>query len=272
MPQTTDILHLEDHAKRISPSLKQCIPSPLSDDFRKMGIHTWKARMVNEHGSAVVFEGLHRQLSALYNTHPSYISNTELEKVLSFATEERRHGILCAAVSHSLGGDAIANALAVEEFPMHEDCSLLAGCIRNVLSVCCLSETVAVALIAAEREEMPNGPIRSLLTEIWSDECGHANFGWNLVQRLWQYTTTQDKTDINEYLAIAFAHLEDHELRHLPLHNVLHFPQEASAIGLCNGNTARALFYATVEGIIIVGLNTIGLSATTAWNKRHIPV
>ncbi|MEZ4468789.1 MAG: hypothetical protein R3F43_31265 [bacterium] len=49
---------------------------------------------------------------------------------------------------------------------------------RNLLSVCCLSETVAVALIGAERLEMPEGPLRDILTRILADEVGHARLGW----------------------------------------------------------------------------------------------
>ena len=39
---------------------------------------------------------------------------------------------------------------------------------------------VAVALIGAERMEMPDGELRDLLTGIWSDEVGH----WKLAGRL----------------------------------------------------------------------------------------
>ena len=44
-----------------------------------------------------------------------------------------------------------------------------------------MSETVAVSLIGAERLEMPEGPLRELLTTIYADECAHANFGWRLL-------------------------------------------------------------------------------------------
>ena len=39
-----------------------------------------------------------------------------------------------------------------------------------MLSICCLSETVAVSLIGAERIEMPDGELRELLTKIYADE------------------------------------------------------------------------------------------------------
>ena len=41
----------------------------------------------------------------------------------------------------------------------------LEAALRNMLSICCLSETVAVSLIGAERLEMPAGELRKLLTE-----------------------------------------------------------------------------------------------------------
>jgi len=63
--------------------------------------------------------------------------------------------------------------------PAHEDAgSPLEAAVRNLLSICCLSETVAVSLIGAERLEMPSGELRDLLTGIYSDEVGHSRFGW----------------------------------------------------------------------------------------------
>ena len=41
------------------------------------------------------------------------------------------------------------------------------GVLRNLLGVCFLSETVAVALIGADRLAMPSGALRNLLTEIY---------------------------------------------------------------------------------------------------------
>ena len=68
----------------------------------------------------------------------------------------------------------------------------------------------------------------------------------------WLPNDPELKTHLAEYLCIAFAHLESHELAHLPLSS--NPPQEGAQYGLCSGISARALFYATVEGIIVPNL------------------
>ena len=127
------------------------------------------------------------------------------------------------------------------------------------------SETVAVALIAAEREDMPDGVLKDLLTEIWSDECGHAHFGWRQLQT-WLPEDPNLKNRLGDYLRVAFGHLEAHELAHLPL--AANPPPEGAQYGLCAGREARALFYATVEGIIIPNLEQYGIPAKWAWIHR----
>ena len=76
--------------------------------------------------------------------------------------KKKRYGILCGAVVEAFGGMP-AQLYKVYLF-LHEDASPLEGILRNLLSIC-LSETVAVALIAAEREDMPDGTLKDLLTE-----------------------------------------------------------------------------------------------------------
>lgn len=221
---------------------------------------TWLGRMVNEHASARVFEGLARQMDA------AGLEVALGARCLVFAEEERTHGALCGAVVEALGGEAVAPALRPEPFPVHEDATPVEGVLRNALSICCLSETVAVSLIGAEREEMPAGMLRTQLTRIWADEIGHARFGWVLVPRLLPSFGAQERARLGEYLAVAFAHLERHELAHLPL--AASPPPEGVALGLCSGADARALFYATVAEVIVPRLDALGLAASEAWRNR----
>ena len=216
--------------------------------------------MVNEHGSARVFEGLAAQLEQVG------ISDEDLARLRSFADEERRHGVLCGAVVEALGGEAVAPALAVIPYPMHEEVDPLEAALRNLLSISCLSETIAVSLIGAERLEMPEGELKELLTRIYAEECGHSNFGWRLLETLLGMGDDDLRRRLGEYLVVAFAHLEQHELRHLPLNAEV--PPGGAALGLCSGTDARALFYATVERIIVPGLESRGLPARQAWNRR----
>ena len=250
-------LDLRKEAQQHLPNIEL---DPQLYPLRDMAIQTWKGRMVNEHGSAEVFDGLYQQCLDFG------LKESDLLRLKSFAAEERKHGVLCGAVVEALGGEAVAVALKQPEYPDHLDVGALESILRNLLSISCLSETVAVSLIAAEREELPEGSLKELLTEIWADECGHANFGWRLLKELLPKGDRDLPKRLAEYLRQAFGHLEVHELAHLPLES--NPPPEGSRLGLCAGREARALFYATVEGIIIPSLESHGISAKWAWENR----
>ncbi|AKU93719.1 hypothetical protein AKJ09_00383 [Labilithrix luteola] len=223
-------------------------------------IATWRGRMINEYSSAVVFEGLAAQLAA------AGFDEATVAECRGFADEERHHGVLCGAVVESLGGRAIFEPRHDEAFPDHEDVPRAEAALRNLLSISCASETVAVALIGAERLEMPEGPLRELLTKIYSDEVGHARFGWRLLPKLLAMLDEDARRRTNEYLALVFASLEEHELAHLSPKAAP--PEEGASLGLCNGAEARELFYATVEEVIVPGLERHGLAAAAAWEQR----
>lgn len=225
-------------------------------ELRDAAIATWRGRMVNEHGSARVFEGLARQFEE------AGLGELGAE-VETFAIEERRHGVLCGAVVEALGGEAIAEVAPGETYPLHEDVAPLEGALRNMLSICCLSETVAVALIGAERIEMPEGELRELLTRIWSDEVGHSRFGWRTLERLAPMLDAATRARLGDYLEVAFVHLVEHELGHLPLAS--RPPPEGVAYGLCSGPDARVLFFDTVAQVIVPGLEAHGIPAEKAW-------
>jgi hypothetical protein len=234
------------------------IALPLLADLRDAAIETWRGRMVNEYASSSVFAALADQLDA---------AGLDGSQPREFSGEERRHGALCGAVVESLGGEAIGQLPDAHEFPLHSDAQTpIEAALRNVLSICCLSETVAVALIGAERLEMPEGPLRDLLTGIWSDEVGHARFGWRLLAELAPRLDHATRARLSEYLEIALAHLVEHELAHLPLAS--RPPAEGAVYGLCNGNDARRLFFDTLDTVIIPRLEALGLRARHPWGAR----
>lgn len=227
--------------------------------LRGMAINTWRGRMINEHSSARVFEGLAEQFAAAG-------MNDLVPTLREFAAEERRHGVLCGAVVEALGGEAVAEVADGPAYPLHEDAATpLEAALRNMLSICCLSETVAVALIGAERLEMPAGELRDLLTKIYADEVGHSRLGWRTLGEVAPRLDAETKERLGDYLEVAFPHLVEHELAHLPLSSQP--PPEGVAYGLCSGADARALFMDTVHEVIIPGLEAHGIPARRAWEK-----
>ena len=71
-----ETLDLREYSRQHMPNIE------VDEHLRQAAIHTWKARMVNEHGSARVFEGLYQQFSQLG------IEHKELQNLLDFAAEE----------------------------------------------------------------------------------------------------------------------------------------------------------------------------------------
>jgi hypothetical protein len=251
------VLDLREPAFALRPALAR---SPELDALVPAAIATWRGRMINEHGSARVFEALADQLAGLGLAD-------DAREARGFADEERRHGVLCGAVVEALGGSALATIDDPLPIPLHDDAATpLEAMLRNLLSICCLSETVAVALIGAERLEMPEGELHTLLGRILADEVGHARFGWRLLARLAPSLDHATKDRLGDYLEVAFAQLLEHELAHLPIAS--RPPALGATYGLCNGTDARRLFLDTVETAIIPGLLAHGLPARAAWHAR----
>ena len=217
--------------------------------LRQAAIATWHARMINEYASSRVFMALAQQLVLC-----GY--EEDADEVREFAAEERKHGVLCGAVVEALGGEAKGELFEEIEFPLHRDAPPRAALARNVISICCMSETVAVALIGAERLEMPEGELRALLTRIWADEIGHARFGWRFMERLSKSLTREERDAIQAYLPIAFAHLEAHEHAHLPMRNA---PTGGESLGLCSGIDARTLLRETIDEVIAPRIQSLTL-------------
>ncbi len=250
-------IDLREPARRARPVL------PVMPELTQSALATWRGRMINEHTSAMVFEGLARQLEAA-GLEPELVA-----ECAGFADEERRHGVLCGAVVEALGGEARFERPDTDEFPEHEDVPRAEAALRNIVSISCMSETVAVSLIGAERMEMGPGALHDLLTSIYADEVGHARFGWRLAGRLAKQLSADGRVRMQAYLAVAFAHLETHELAHLNPHATP--PARGADLGLCNGQDARSLFYDTVTQVIIPGLEALGFEAQNAWDLRNGP-
>jgi hypothetical protein len=177
--------------------------------------------------------------------------------------DELRHAELCAAVVEALGDDARAIMPALPPVPDHDDADPLEAVLRNVLSISCLSETVAVALIDAERRTAGPPALARLLARIVADEVGHARAGWRLLEQLAPRLRPALRASLGDYLVLALAHLVEHELAHLPARPS---PSPAAqAVGVCDGHGARQLLFATIEQVIVPGLQAHGLDAVGAW-------
>ncbi|MEZ4452027.1 MAG: ferritin-like domain-containing protein [Nannocystaceae bacterium] len=252
-------LDLRRQAAALAPRLAALDLAALDARDRAAAIATWRGRMVNEHVSARVFAGLVPQLMR------AEVDADLHEEVAAMIADELRHARLCAAAVHALGGEAIAELPPITAIPEHEDATPIEAVLRNVISIGCLSETVAVALIDGERLRTPDPELSTLLAEILADEVQHARFGWRFLEALAPGLDAATRSRIDAYLEVAFAHLIEHELAHLPAR-----PAPSSAaeeIGVCDGNEARGLFFDTLRSVIVPGLTAHGFQAQDALRR-----
>ncbi len=253
-------LDLRGAARRTGFQLSSAEVAGLDVRGRAIAIATWRGRMINEHASARVFTALTGQLARARLPQQARAAG-------GMVADELRHAELCAAVVEVLGGEAQAVLPMLPAVPEHDDADPLEAVLRNVLSTSCLSETVAVALIDAERRTAGPARLTSLLAEIVADEVGHARAGWRLLEDVAPRLGAPLRERLSDYLVLAFAHLVEHELAHLP---PCPAPSVAAeALGVCDGLAARRLFFATVEHVIVPGLQAHGLDAHGAWRAAR---
>lgn len=214
--------------------------------------------MVNEHLSAQVWASLVPQLMR------AAVPPSVLAQVPDAIADELRHAELCAGVVASLGGEAVAPLPPIEALPGHADAPPLEAVLRNIVSVGCMSETIAVAVIRAEHAELEGGPLGDVLSAILADEVSHARFGWSVLGLLGPRLDPSARARLSAYLVDAFAHQVRYEVPKLPV--VLGRRAAIAQAGVCDGTLARSIFIDTIEGVIVPGLESAGLTASAAWS------
>lgn len=253
------LLDLRKEAAARLPDLS-ALP-PLTDAERAIAIRTWRGRMVNEHVSAQVWASLVPQLMR------AAAPPSALVGAASAIAEELRHAEMCAGVVLALGGVPVATLPEISAVPTHDDVGPLEGVLRNIVSVGCMSETIAVSVIRAEHAEIEGGPLGDVLGAILADEISHARFGWSLLGILLPRLDDDARQRLTAYLVDAFAHQVAYEVPKLPLTPDL--SEEVTQAGVCDGAFARSLFVQTIDDVIVPGLESVGLAARSAWAQAR---
>jgi hypothetical protein len=226
---------------------------------------SWQRRMVHEHESAAVFSQIMPQLMAA--EAPLDFKTV----VLRCSMDELRHAGLCGQVVEYLGGDArVQTNLEVEDIPRHADTTPRRAALRNVVFASCLSETVSMALLTAERERCTDPFVRRVLRQLSGDESLHARFGWAYLA----YDLGRDEgasvESLTAYLPTAFEYLEAKMLEEMPAGRIPDDELErAFALGFSHSDHARDLFYSTMTDVIVPRLEDFGLGARAAWTNRR---
>jgi hypothetical protein len=228
----------------------------IPDEERAVALENWRDRMASEYASARVFAALVPQLMR------AGVSHGQIAKVADMIGQEMNHGILCARVVMALGGDPEASFPELRDVPTHDEVAPVEAVLRNVISVGCCSETVAVALVGTEREQAGAPALREVLDRILSDEAKHARFGWKLVAELAPTLDTKAKERLGAYLVAVF----EHQLHfHAPFLRWPSVSDRAISIGAVDGPLNWRIFIDTIQGVTIPGLERYGLPAKRAW-------
>ncbi len=261
---------IEDERQEIERGLRRIPPSSVVFDRTKwsaeaiaLTIQHWSIRMEVEHRSTMVFAQLAQQL---------FEANAPLDTkivMMRMAQDELRHTATCAEVLTALGADpAVETSVEVAPLAKHEGVSLEERALRNVLYTTCLSEMVACARFVATLDRTTDPFMRDAIRRLLADEVLHGQFGFHYLtaMRPWLDAHPEARAGVERFLVHAFAVIEG-ELAPRPPFPVL--SAEAIALGIDDPALAREVFYGTMEGAIVPGLERLGLAAGASWKGRR---
>ena len=238
----------------------------------------WLQRMGAEHRSTTVFSNLAAQLIEANATLDAKVV------MLRMAQDELRHTETCGEVVRAMGGEPRHTMdVTVAPLALHRGCSLEERAMRNVLYTTCLSEMVAVARLVDELDSTEDPFLRDATRRLLADEVLHGQFGFHYLEawRPWLEVHPEVITSLGRYLTHAFAVLEA-ALAGAPVASATRGPVRAAApprpraltaderaLGLSDDEKARDIFYGTIEGAVVPGLDRFGIDATGAWKNRR---
>jgi hypothetical protein len=175
-------------------------------ESRQEAIVEWANRMVHAHVASRLFAGLLPQMMR------ADIDSGFQAAAAEAVVDELRHARLCAAVIEALGGQPQAPLPQVSDVPRHDGVAPLEALLRNVLSIVCLDETVAVAQLENRHRNARESTLRRVIAEILDGEINHSRLGWRMLQSLAPRIDAGMRERLGAYLVPAFARLFDEHL------------------------------------------------------------
>lgn len=249
-------LDLRDEAARAPLDLGDV--SILTTTERAAAITNWRDRMVSEHASARVFAGFFDRLLR------AGMPRRHLDAARGAIDEELSHAVLCARALTALGAEARAPLPdPLPRLAQHEDATPIEAVLRDAISIGACSETVAVALVGAEREQAGCPALREVLDRILADEVGHARLGWKLLDELLPAEGMPTRRRLSAYLVAVFEH---QMVFHAPFLRMPAMTDRGVAFGAPDGPSSWHVFVSTMTTVTIPGLEQRGLFASAAWN------
>jgi hypothetical protein len=261
-PLEKELAMVEAGMARIAPSTARFDRHAYAPEAIAKLIASWQFRMGFEHRSSMVFSQLAQQL---------FEANATLDAkvvMMRMAQDELRHTATCAHVLEVLGAEPRVEVdLTVAPLATHAGVSLEERALRNVIYTTCMSEMVACARFVATIDHTTDAFMRDAQRRLLADEVLHGQFGFHYLAawRPWLDAHPDAQAGLDRYLVHAFAVFEA-ELAPTPPFPTL--SADERALGGDDPALAREVFYGTVEGAIVPGLERLGLAAGAAWRDR----
>jgi hypothetical protein len=192
--------------------------------------------------------------------------DTALRLVGKAEEDERRHAALCGRLSATYGLEVETSAQ--ESRPVGAvGMSVRDATLTEMVSLCCVAETLSVAALGAIHDVTRADDIRAVVHEILKDEIDHARVGW-------AHLGAERQRGRGGFLA---AFLPDMLAAGIPedLFQIEHDEEneEALLFGQLSRQRRVAIFRSTLVDVIFPGFELAGVDTTAAraWLRERDP-
>jgi hypothetical protein len=190
--------------------------------------------------------------------------------------DECRHAELCARMADLLGGrqgHPVRSAGLELYGDVEQEHGELLACVLTVLTVCCFGETLSVPMLEAIHVVSTDEVPARVAQIIGADEGYHASFGWEALEWMLPGLGEAERGVLERELPGAMGHFERTSGASPKMLERLAGGTVEIACGEPNLGTLEleqygAIFYHTMEGEILPGLERLGLDGRGAWGAR----
>jgi hypothetical protein len=229
-------------------------------DFAKVEdfvAETWAQRAQAELGAEKRFLHLAQNLRDL-GAHEKIVS-----LALQSARDEAWHSKICADLAKHFGHETGFSQLSHQSHPevdkVKADLSSGQRLVYDVVAMCCLTETVNAALLSVLYESTEISVVKKVTHRILTDEIKHSQMGWAFLE---SEENKRDFSFLAQYIPVMLTEAVQEELFIPPVSAT--FGDSSLQYGVLPLEKRLAQFQATMEGIVLPGLETYGIDINPA--------
>ncbi len=226
----------------------------------------WSHRAVAEYESTAQFAQLLHRLTLLGAPIEIIGAATRL------ATDECRHAELCAKLAELFGGNS--SSVTHKGLSLYDDVNdLPLQCALTILAVCCFGETLSVPMFKSLTVVTTEPIARRVVEIIAGDEEYHSRFGWSALSWFVAELSEAQNDLIRAALPGLMSHFESvcyggPEVFERLVETEFVVEAGEANLGTLPEDGYAAIFYATLEELIIPQLNELGFDGLAAWRER----